>query len=72
MPKGISLNVKVKEEFGKPLNIPAMTPENAVNIATVTDEEIMSIQQEAGTAAQSLMMKHQDLFQELMPAMLMP
>jgi hypothetical protein len=72
MPKGISLNVKVKEAFGKPLNIPAMTPENAVNIATVTDEEIMSIQQEAGTAAQSLMMKHQDLFQELMPAMLMP
>ncbi|WP_035299196.1 DUF6583 family protein [Brevibacillus thermoruber] len=72
MPKGISLNVKVKEAFGKPLSIPAMTPENAVNIATVTDEEIMAIQQEVADAAQSFMMKHQDLFQELMPAVPMP
>jgi hypothetical protein len=72
MPKGISLNVKVKEEFGKPLSIPAMSPDNAVNIATVTDEEIMAIQEEVAAAAQSFMMKHQDVFQELMPAVPMP
>jgi hypothetical protein len=66
MPKGFGLKVKTKEEFGKPLTIPAMSADNSVNMATVTDEQMMEIQQEVGMAAQKFMADNAELFQEFM------
>ncbi|MEJ8548776.1 DUF6583 family protein [Brevibacillus borstelensis] len=68
MPKSLSMNLKFKEEFGKAITMPSLSADNAVNVATVTQEEMMQIQQEVSTAAQSFMMKNMELFQEFMPA----
>jgi len=68
MPKGVSFKLKSKSEFGKPLEIPAISADNSVNVATVTDEQIMGIQQEVSISAQKFMVEHQDLLQPfLMP-----
>ncbi|MCM3593917.1 DUF6583 family protein [Brevibacillus borstelensis] len=69
MPKSLSMNLKFKEEFGKAITMPSLSADNAVNVATVTEEEMMQIQQEVGTAAQQFMMKNMELFQEFMPPM---
>ncbi|MDR9506146.1 hypothetical protein RI662_17895 [Brevibacillus agri] len=66
MPKGFSLKVKSKQEFGKALEIPAMTADNAINLANLTDEQMMEIQQEAGTAAQKFMQENAELVQQFM------
>ncbi|MGZ0051041.1 hypothetical protein [Brevibacillus gelatini] len=64
MPKGFSLKLKSKQEFGKALEIPAMTADNSVNLANLTEEQMMEIQQEAGTAAQKFMMENAELVQQ--------
>lgn len=66
MPKGFSLKLKSKQEFGKALEIPAMTADNSVNLANLTEEQMMEIQQEAGTAAQKFMMENAELVQQFM------
>ena len=66
MPKEFSLKVKSKQEFGKALEIPAMTADNAINLANLTDEQMMEIQQEAGTAAQKFMQENAELVQQFM------
>lgn len=66
MPKGLGLKLKTKEEFGKPLEIPALAADNSINLATVTDEQMVGIQQEVGVAAQKFMADHAELFQEFM------
>lgn len=66
MPKGMSMKLKSKQEFGKALEIPAMTADNAINLATITDEQMMEIQQEAGVAAQKFMAENAELVQQFM------
>ncbi len=66
MPKGISLKMKSKQEFGKALEIPAMTADNALNLATMTDEQMMEVQQEAGAAAEKFMAENAELVQQFM------
>lgn len=67
MPKSISLAIKTKEEFGKPVSVPSLAADNSVNIATMTDAEMMEIQQQVAISAQSFMMKNMELVQEFMP-----
>ncbi|MDF2679320.1 MAG: hypothetical protein K0R47_510 [Brevibacillus sp.] len=66
MPKGLSFKLKSKAEFGKPLEIPAMSADNSINFATVTDEQMMGIQQEVGVAAQKFMADNAELVQQFM------
>lgn len=66
MPKGISFKLKSKAEFGKALEIPALNAENSVNLATVTDEQMMEIQQEVGISAQKFMEDNAELVQQFM------
>ncbi|MEK3741579.1 DUF6583 family protein [Brevibacillus sp. FSL K6-0770] len=66
MPKGISLKMKSKQEFGKALEIPSMTADNALNLATMTDEQMMEVQQEAGAAAEKFMAENAELVQQFM------
>lgn len=66
MPKGMSMKLKSKQEFGKALEIPAMTADNAINLATITDEQMMEVQQEAGVAAQKFMAENAELVQQFM------
>ncbi|WNC15290.1 DUF6583 family protein [Brevibacillus brevis] len=63
MPKGMSFKVKAKQEFGKPLEIPAMSADNSINVATVTDEQMMEVQQEVMESLQKFATEHQDLVQ---------
>ncbi|MGN7470982.1 hypothetical protein [Brevibacillus sp. SAFN-007a] len=68
MPKGFSLKVKSKQEFGKALEIPAMTADNAINLATLTDEQMMEIQREAEAGAQKFLAENAEWIQPfLMP-----
>ncbi|MGG1660479.1 hypothetical protein [Brevibacillus sp. NRS-1366] len=66
MPKGLSVKLKAKQEFGKALEIPAMTADNAINLATITDEQMMGIQQEAGVAVQKFMAENAELVEQFM------
>lgn len=66
MPKGLSFKLKSKAEFGKPLEIPAMSADNSINFATVTDEQMMGIQQEVGIAAEKFMQENAELVQQFM------
>ena len=66
MPKGVSMKVKSKQEFGKELEIPAMSDANAINLATITDAQMMEIQQEAGMALEKFMAENEALVQQFM------
>ncbi|USG66270.1 hypothetical protein NDK47_02750 [Brevibacillus ruminantium] len=69
LPKSIGLSIKTKEEFGKAVSMPSLGADNAINLTTLTDQQMMEIQEEVGIAAQSFMMKNMELFQEFMPSM---
>jgi len=58
--------VKSKQEFGKALEIPAMSDANAINLATITDAQMMEIQQEAGMALEKFMAENEALVQQFM------
>ncbi|GED71487.1 hypothetical protein BRE01_51890 [Brevibacillus reuszeri] len=66
MPKGVSMKLKSKQEFGKALEIPAMSEANAINLATITDQQMMEIQQEAGMALEKFMAENEALVQQFM------
>ncbi|GIO09274.1 hypothetical protein J31TS6_53020 [Brevibacillus reuszeri] len=66
MPKGVSMKLKSKQEFGKALEIPAMSDANAINLATITDQQMMEIQQEAGVALEKFMAENEALVQQFM------
>ena len=66
MPNGLSLKLNATEEFGKPLEIPTISADNSVNLATLTDQQMMEIEQEVGMAAQQFMMDNAQLFEEFM------
>lgn len=66
MPKGVSVTVNVTEEFGKPLEIPAMSAENSVNLATLTEEQMMEMQEELGISMQQFMDNNAVLFEDFM------
>jgi hypothetical protein len=65
MPKSLALKVKAKEEFGKEVTLPSLTADNSVNLATLTDDDMMKLEQDLGTAAQQYMVSNMQLFQEL-------
>jgi hypothetical protein len=65
MPKSLGLKVKAKEEFGKEVTLPPLTADNSINLATLTDADMVRLQQELGTAAQQYMLSNMQLFQEL-------
>ncbi len=65
MPKSISVQLKGKDEFGKAVTLPALTADNSINLGTITDAEMLALQQELGMAAQQFMMNNMELFQEL-------
>lgn len=66
MPQGISLKVNATEEFGKPLEIPTISADNSVNLATLDDMQMMEIEQEVGMNLQQFMMNNAALFEEFM------
>lgn len=66
MPKSLGFKLKGTEEYGKALTIPAISADNSINAATVTDEQMLEIQQEVGMAAQKFMADNAELFQEFM------
>ncbi|KMZ43111.1 MULTISPECIES: DUF6583 family protein [Bacillales] len=66
MPKGFSFKLKSKAEFGKALEIPAMTADNSVNFATATDQQMMEAQQEVMQNADKFMNEHAELVQQFM------
>jgi hypothetical protein len=65
MPKSLGLKVKAKEEFGKEVTLPSLTADNSINLATLTDADMMKLQQDLGTAAQQYMLSNMQLFQDL-------
>ncbi|MFY0544584.1 hypothetical protein [Brevibacillus sp. H7] len=65
MPKSISLQLHGKDEFGKAISLPVLTADNSVNLATLSDADMLTLQQELGMAAQQFMMNNMQLFQEL-------
>lgn len=66
MPMGVSLKLKTTEEFGKPLEIPQVNESNGINLATLSDEQMMEIQQEVGISMQTFMQENAELVQEFM------
>ncbi|MBY0083583.1 DUF6583 family protein [Brevibacillus brevis] len=66
MPKGFSFKLKSKAEFGKALEIPAMTADNSINFATVTDQQMMEAQQEVMQNADKFMNENAELVQQFM------
>ncbi|NQF17054.1 hypothetical protein HPY31_24595 [Brevibacillus sp. HB1.3] len=66
MPKGFSFKLKSKAEFGKALEIPAMTADNSINFATVSDQQMMEAQQEVMQNADKFMNEHAELVQQFM------
>ncbi|CAM3428058.1 hypothetical protein EDM52_17215 [Brevibacillus invocatus] len=66
LPKGVSMKLKTTEEFGKPLEIPQVNDSNGINLATITEEQMMEIQQEVGISMQTFMEENAELFQEFM------
>lgn len=66
MPKGISFKLKSKAEFGKALEIPAMTADNSINFATVTDQQMMEAQQEVMQNAEKFSTENAELVQQFM------
>lgn len=65
MPEGFSVHVKSSDELVSEIKLPQLTDENSFNIAKLTDEQMMQLQQEIGVAAQQFMMKNMSLFQSL-------
>ncbi|OUQ88538.1 hypothetical protein B5G50_10225 [Brevibacillus brevis] len=66
MPKGFSFKLKSKAEFGKALEIPAMTADNSINFVTVSDQQMMEAQQEVMQNADKFMNEHAELVQQFM------
>lgn len=66
MPKGFSFKLKSKAEFGKALEIPAMTADNSINFAKVTDQQMMEAQQEVMQNADKFMNENAELVQQFM------
>lgn len=66
MPKKITFDVKSDEKFNlDTIKLPELNAQNSVNMATVTDEQMMQIQQEIQNGGMQFMMKNMALFQEL-------
>ncbi|MBW5470648.1 hypothetical protein GPJ61_22810 [Brevibacillus formosus] len=66
MPKGFSFKLKSKAEFGKALEIPAMTADNSINFAKATDQQMMEAQQEVMQNADKFMNENAELVQQFM------
>lgn len=64
-PKSIGLQLKTYEKFGKEVKLPALTGDNSINMATITDEDMVKLEEELATAGQQFMLKNMALFQEL-------
>ncbi|WCN37992.1 DUF6583 family protein [Aneurinibacillus uraniidurans] len=63
MPKKLTFNVKSTQKLSGEVKIPALSAGNSVNLATVTDADLMKIQQEIQLGAQQFMIKNMQLFQ---------
>ncbi|MFT9849222.1 hypothetical protein [Aneurinibacillus sp. REN35] len=66
MPKKITFDVKSDEKFNvASIKLPELNAQNSVNLATVTDQQMMQIQQEIQNGGMQFMMKNMALFQQL-------
>lgn len=65
MPDGFSVHLKNSDELVNEITLPKLTDDNSFNIATLTEEQMVQLQQEIGMAAQQFMMKNMSLFQSL-------
>ncbi|TKI57695.1 hypothetical protein E8L90_20895 [Brevibacillus antibioticus] len=66
MPKGFSFKLKSKAEFGKALEIPAMSADNSINFVKVTDQQMMEAQQEVMQNVDKFMSENAELVQQFM------
>ncbi|NME99439.1 DUF6583 family protein [Aneurinibacillus aneurinilyticus] len=66
MPKKISFAMKSDEKFNVAnIKLPELNAQNSINMATVTDQELMQVQQEIRNGGMQFMMKNMQLFQQL-------
>jgi hypothetical protein len=66
MPKKISLDMKSNEKFNVAgVKLPELNAQNSINLATMTDQQMMQIQQEIQQGSMQFMMKNMALFQQL-------
>lgn len=65
LPKSLGFQVKSTNEIIKEVKLPALTAENSLNLATMTEEQMMEVQQEVEAAAQQFMINNMQLLQEL-------
>ncbi|WP_286886485.1 DUF6583 family protein [Aneurinibacillus sp. UBA3580] len=66
MPKKISLDMKSNEKFNVAgVKLPELNAQNSINLATMTDQQMMQIQQEIQQGSMQFMMKNIALFQQL-------
>lgn len=66
MPKKISLDMKSNEKFNVAgVKLPELNAQNSINLATMTDQQMMQIQQEIQQGSMQFMMKNMELFQQL-------
>ncbi|BAU26395.1 hypothetical protein DFP93_11451 [Aneurinibacillus soli] len=71
IPKKLTFNMKSTQKLNGEVKIPALDAGNSVNLAIVTDADLMKIQQEIQLGGQQFMIKNMQLFQQLglMPGM---
>ncbi|CEH31394.1 hypothetical protein AM501_16290 [Aneurinibacillus migulanus] len=66
MPKKIAFTMKSDEKFNVAnVKLPELNAQNSINMATVTDQELMQVQQEIQNGGMQFMMKNMQLFQQL-------
>ncbi|MED0675385.1 DUF6583 family protein [Aneurinibacillus thermoaerophilus] len=66
MPKKIGFTIKNDEKFDVgEVKLPALGVQNSINLATLTDQQMMQIQQEIQSSVGQYVMKNMQLFQQL-------
>jgi hypothetical protein len=65
MPISVGFHLSGTEELISEVKLPDLTPSNSINVGTMTDSEMMQVQQEVMLSAQQFMLTNMHLFQEL-------